>query len=100
MTAAALIMTSVFAAFMLQDDAIVKSMGFALAVAIIFDAFVVRMVLIPALLFLLGEKAWWLPRWLDRLLPNVDVEGDSLLKYRTQQQSLRDEERDEELVSV
>jgi RND superfamily putative drug exporter len=97
-TAAALIMTSVFAAFMLQDDAIVKSMGFALAAAIIFDAFIVRMILIPALLFLLGDKAWWLPRWLDRILPNVDVEGDSLLTYRTQQQALRDEER--ELVSV
>ena len=81
-TAAALIMTSVFAAFMLQDDAIVKSMGFALAAAIIFDAFIVRMILIPALLFLLGDKAWWLPKWLDRILPNVDVEGDSLLKYR------------------
>ncbi len=97
-TAAALIMTSVFAAFMLQDDAIVKSMGFALAAAIIFDAFIVRMILIPALLFLLGDKAWWLPKWLDRILPNVDVEGDSLLKYRNRQQALREEER--ELVSV
>lgn len=76
--AAATIMTAVFAAFMLQSDPIVKSMGFALAVAVVFDAFVVRMVLIPALLLLLGEKAWWLPRWLDRLLPDVDVEGESL----------------------
>ena len=76
--AAATIMTAVFAAFMLQSDPIVKSMGFALAVAVVFDAFVVRMVLIPALLLLMGEKAWWLPRWLDRLLPNVDVEGESL----------------------
>jgi putative drug exporter of the RND superfamily len=103
-TAAAAIMTSVFAAFMLQDDAIIKSMGFALAAAIIFDAFIVRMVLIPALLYLMGEKAWWLPRWLDRLLPNVDVEGDSLLKYRLRQQELRDLVSDEDdqrdLVSV
>lgn len=100
-TAAALIMTSVFAAFMLQDDPIVKSMGFALAAAIIFDAFIVRMVLIPALMYLLGDKAWWLPRWLDRLLPNVDVEGDSLQKYRLQQQELRELLDDEEdLVSV
>ncbi len=97
-TAAALIMTSVFAAFMLQDDPIVKSMGFALAVAVLFDAFVVRMVLIPALMYLLGDKAWWLPKWLDRILPNVDVEGDSLLKYRNAQLALRDDER--ELVSV
>ena len=100
-TAAALIMTSVFAAFMLQDDPIVRSMGFALAAAIIFDAFIVRMVLIPAVLYLLGDKAWWLPRWLDRLLPNVDVEGDSLLKYRTAQQAMREQAaREAELVSV
>lgn len=77
-TAAATIMTAVFAAFMLQDQAIIKSMGFALAAAVVFDAFIVRMVLIPAVLYLLGEKAWWLPRWLDRLLPNVDVEGERL----------------------
>ena len=53
-------------------------MGFALAAAVVFDAFIVRMVLIPALLYLLGEKAWWLPKWLDRILPNVDVEGEKL----------------------
>ncbi|GAA4124028.1 MMPL family transporter [Nocardioides fonticola] len=76
--AAATIMTAVFSAFMLQDDAIVKSMGFALAIAVVFDAFVVRMVLIPALLYLMGEKAWWLPAWLDRILPVVDVEGENL----------------------
>ncbi|MET1058420.1 MAG: MMPL family transporter [Nocardioides sp.] len=76
--AAAVIMTAVFAAFMLQDEPIIKSMGFALAVAVLFDAFVVRMTLIPALMYLMGEKAWWLPAWLDRLLPNVDVEGESL----------------------
>jgi RND superfamily putative drug exporter len=102
-TAAALIMTSVFAAFMLQDDPIVKSMGFALAAAIIFDAFIVRMVLVPALLYLLGDKAWWLPRWLDRLLPNVDVEGDSLKKYRLRLQELAqvsDDDEDRDLVSV
>lgn len=77
-TAAAAIMTAVFSGFILEDDAIVKSMGFALAVSIIFDAFVVRMVLIPAVLYLLGEKAWWLPAWLDRILPVVDVEGQGL----------------------
>ena len=77
-TAAATIMTAVFAAFMLQDEPIVKSMGFALAAAVVFDAFIVRMVLIPATLYLLGDRAWWLPRWLDRLLPDVDVEGERL----------------------
>lgn len=77
-TAAATIMIAVFAAFMLQSEPIVQSMGFALAAAIVFDAFIVRLVLIPALLYLLGEKAWWLPGWLDRILPVVDVEGESL----------------------
>ncbi|MFC7495613.1 MULTISPECIES: MMPL family transporter [unclassified Nocardioides] len=77
-TAAAAIMTAVFAAFMLQDEPIIRSMGFALAAAVVFDAFLVRMVLIPATLYLLGDRAWWLPAWLDRLLPNVDVEGEGL----------------------
>jgi RND superfamily putative drug exporter len=76
--AAAVIMISVFAAFILIDEPIIKSMGFALAIAVFFDAFVVRMALIPALMHLLGEKAWYLPRWLDRLLPDVDVEGEKL----------------------
>jgi RND superfamily putative drug exporter len=76
--AAATIMIAVFAGFMLEDDAVVKSMGFALAASILFDAFIVRMALIPAVLYLLGEKAWWLPAWMDRILPNVDVEGTSL----------------------
>ena len=71
-------MISVFAAFMLQDMAFIKVMGFALAAAVFFDAFVVRMTLMPAVLTLLGDKAWWLPRWLDRILPNVDVEGEAL----------------------
>ncbi len=77
-TAAATIMISVFAAFILLDDPLVKSIGFALATAVFLDAFVVRMALIPAVMFLLGDAAWWLPRWLDRLLPDLDVEGESL----------------------
>lgn len=81
--AAAVIMISVFAAFILVDEPIIKSMGFALAVAVLLDAFVVRMALVPALLYLLGEKAWWLPAWLDRLLPNVDVEGEALGRTHT-----------------
>ena len=77
-TAAATIMIAVFAAFMLVDDAVVRSIGFALAMAIVLDAFLVRMALVPALLYLLGERAWWIPAWLDRLLPDVDVEGEKL----------------------
>ncbi|MCZ8381441.1 MMPL family transporter [Mycobacterium sp. CPCC 205372] len=77
-TCAAIIMISVFAAFILSPDSVATSMGFALAVAVVFDAFVVRMVFIPAVMSLLGERAWYLPRWLDRLLPDVDVEGDKL----------------------
>ncbi|MFN3600064.1 MAG: MMPL family transporter [Dietzia sp.] len=77
-TAAALIMISVFAAFMTIDEQFIKVMGFALAVAVLFDAFVVRMTIIPAVMFLLGERAWGLPRWLDRILPTVDVEGSAL----------------------
>ena len=77
-TAAALIMISVFAAFMAQDMAFIKTMGFALAVAVFFDAFIVRMMIIPATMFLLDDKAWWLPKWLDKILPNVDVEGEGL----------------------
>lgn len=77
-TAAALIMVSVFAAFMLQDMVFIATMGFALAIAIVFDAFVVRMTIIPATMFLLGERAWWLPAWLDRILPRVDVEGEGI----------------------
>ena len=81
-TAAALIMISVFAAFMAQDMVFIKTMGFALAVAVALDAFVVRMMIIPATMFLLDERAWWIPRWLDRILPKVDVEGEGLSDVR------------------
>ncbi len=76
--AAAVIMISVFAGFIGASEAMIKMMGFGLAVAILFDALVVRMAIVPAVLALLGRKAWWLPGWLDRLLPNVDVEGERL----------------------
>ncbi|MFI5620739.1 MMPL family transporter [Streptomyces sp. NPDC051567] len=79
--AAAVIMIAVFAGFIGASDQMVKMIGFGLAVAVFFDAFVVRMAIVPAVLALLGHKAWWLPRWLDRLLPNVDVEGESLRKH-------------------
>lgn len=77
-TAAALIMCAVFAGFVLTPDPIIKSIGFALAVGVFIDAFIVRMTLVPAVMSVLGRAAWWLPRWLDRVLPDLDVEGENL----------------------
>ncbi|MFB7594539.1 MMPL family transporter [Streptomyces sp. NPDC056160] len=77
-TAAAAIMISVFAAFMGSAEQMIRTIGFGLAVAVLFDAFVVRMALVPAVLALLGDRAWRLPRWLDRLVPDLDVEGERL----------------------
>jgi RND superfamily putative drug exporter len=68
-------MVCVFLAFTLASDAVVKMMGLGLAVAVALDATVIRLVLVPATMSLLGDWNWWLPRWLDRLLPHVDVEG-------------------------
>jgi len=76
--AAAIIMVSVFGGFIGSDSVIIRSVGFGLAFGVLADAFVVRLLLIPAVMHLLGRSAWWLPRWLDRLLPDVDVEGASL----------------------
>ncbi|MGO1173908.1 MAG: MMPL family transporter, partial [Actinomycetaceae bacterium] len=77
-TAAALIMIAVFAGFISSDSSMIKSFGVGLSVGILLDAFVVRMLLVPAAMHLLGRSAWWLPRWLDKILPNVDVEGEAL----------------------
>jgi putative drug exporter of the RND superfamily len=77
-TAAALIMIAVFSGFIVPDDPIIKSVGFAFAFGIMVDAFLVRLTLIPALMTAMGRHAWWLPSWLDRLLPDVDLEGSSL----------------------
>ncbi|MFJ4686334.1 MMPL family transporter [Streptomyces sp. NPDC088789] len=77
-SAAAVIMMAVFAGFIGSSEAMIKMIGFGLAVAVLFDAFVVRMAIVPAVLALLGDRAWWLPKWLDRALPNVDVEGEGL----------------------
>lgn len=77
-TAAALIMVAVFAGFVHAELTMIRPIGFGLAFGVLVDAFVVRMTLTPALMHLLGERAWWIPRWLDRILPNVDVEGASL----------------------
>ncbi|MEU6389136.1 MMPL family transporter [Streptomyces sp. NPDC046939] len=76
--AAALIMTGVFGGFIGGHDAMIKSLGFGLATAVLIDAFVVRMTIVPAVLALLGRRAWSLPRWVDRRLPHVDIEGEKL----------------------
>jgi RND superfamily putative drug exporter len=80
-TAAAIIMTAVFAGFVLIDDPVVKAVGFALALGVLIDAFVVRMTLVPAVMSLLGDHAWRLPKGLARILPNVDIEGESLRRH-------------------
>jgi len=82
-TAAAIIMVSVFAGFIFSHLNMVRPLGFAMAFGVLIDAFVVRMTIVPAVMYLLGEKAWWLPRWLERILPDMDVEGAKLRKDDT-----------------
>ncbi|MEV0317203.1 MMPL family transporter [Streptomyces sp. NPDC050658] len=97
-SAAAVIMIAVFAGFIGSSEQMIKMIGFGLAIAVFFDAFVVRMALVPAVLALLGRKAWWLPRWLDRAVPNVDVEGEGLRDMEAAGD--RDADGDRELVRV
>ncbi|MEW1833003.1 MMPL family transporter [Streptomyces sp. NPDC088196] len=78
--AAALIMIAVFSGFIGAGASMIKMIGFGLAIAVLFDAFVVRMAIVPAVLALLGNKAWYLPSWLDRILPRMDVEGEALTR--------------------
>ncbi len=81
-TAAALIMFFVFFAFVPEGAGMIKPIALGLAVGIAFDAFLVRMTLVPALMTLFGKAAWWMPRWLGRLLPNVDIEGEQLREHK------------------
>ena len=85
--AAALIMVSVFIAFVFGGSTVIAPIAFALGVGILVDALVVRMTLIPAAMTLLGHSAWWLPRWLDRVLPPVDIEGERLTRRLAQEQA-------------
>ena len=78
-TSAALIMIAVFLSFVLGEDPTVKMMGIGLATAIFVDATLIRMVLVPSTMKLLGDANWWLPKWLDNLIPNLDIEGESKL---------------------
>ena len=79
-TAAAIIMISVFVAFINQPLPFIQIFGFALAVSVFFDAFFIRMSLVPATMFLMGKATWWMPKWLDKLLPSLDIEGTALEK--------------------
>ncbi|MED1412450.1 MMPL family transporter [Bacillus paramycoides] len=79
--AAGLIMMSVFIGFMLAPDTIIKSIGMALTFGVFFDAFIVRMTIVPAVMTLMGKSAWYLPKWLDKILPNIDVEGESIIHH-------------------
>ncbi|AMW08356.1 transporter [Streptomyces qaidamensis] len=74
-TCAALIMVSVFAAFVVSDNIVVKMLGLGLAVSVLIDATVVRLLMVPAVMTLLGRHAWWMPRWLDRVVPHIAAEG-------------------------
>jgi len=75
----------VFGGFVFSELTMIRSIGFGLAFGVLLDAFVIRMSLIPAAMHLLGESAWWLPRWLDKILPNVDVEGASLERHNDEE---------------
>jgi len=96
--AAAIIMVSVFGGFVFSHLASIKPLGFGLATGVLFDAFVVRMVLIPALMHLFGRAAWWIPRWLDRILPHVDIEGTALERTHPHPGATREPRRPARLV--
>ncbi|WP_122262823.1 MMPL family transporter [Ornithinimicrobium cerasi] len=96
-TAAAIIMVSVFAGFVWAHLPMVRPVGLGLAVGVLVDAFLVRMTLTPAVMSLLGERAWWIPRWLDRVLPDVDVEGARLERTLAQPAAAPDPQEEPEL---
>ena len=91
-TAAAIIMIAVFAGFVFSNSVMIQSFGFGLALGVLLDAFVVRLLLIPAVMHLLGDAAWWIPKWLDRILPDVDVEGASLERRHPRQPDSTDDQ--------
>ncbi len=74
--AAAVIMISVFAGFITNSDPTIQPIGFGLALGILIDAFIVRMMIVPAVMTLLGKSAWWVPKWLKRILPRISIEGE------------------------
>jgi putative drug exporter of the RND superfamily len=92
-TAAALIMILVFSAFVLGDDRAIKLFGFGLAIAVFLDATIVRLILVPATMELLGDRNWWIPKWLDRILPTVRVEPAEDLDAELAQLDQEEKER-------
>jgi len=93
--AAMIIMISVFGGFIFAESAMIRPIGFGLAFGVLVDAFVVRMTITPAVLTLLGDKAWWMPKWLDKLVPNMDVEGATLLEELDHKDSDKSDDGDE-----
>ena len=83
-TAAATIMVFVFGSFVLNGDPTVKQFGIGLAVAVILDATVVRCLLVPALMVMMGKRNWYMPSWLDRILPRISIEGAEYFEARDQ----------------
>ncbi len=86
---AAIIMVSVFASFILSPDPTTKSLGFALALGVLIDAFVIRMTVIPASMYIFKGSAWWLPHWMGRILPDLDIEGSKLSQREPQVSSVQ-----------
>ncbi|WP_138751968.1 MMPL family transporter [Paenibacillus sinopodophylli] len=86
-TLAALIMISVFCGFIFMDEPVIQSLGLALTAAVFIDAFIVRMTFVPAIMALLGKSAWYMPKWLDRVLPKVDIEGESMVSKKGDQKA-------------
>lgn len=99
-TAAAIIMAAVFGGFIYADDPYIRPIGFGLAIGVLFDAFLVRMLLVPALMHLLGPAAWYMPKWLDRILPDVDVEGAKLAELDTPDSTAKHRKSDDSPVTT
>ncbi|HTX07115.1 MAG TPA: MMPL family transporter [Solirubrobacteraceae bacterium] len=99
-TAAAAIMICVFLSFMLGNERVLKEFGFGLAAAVLLDAIVVRCVLLPAVLELLGERTWWLPRWLDERLPHINIEGSEAREQLTRRPPEAEEPAEREPAPV
>lgn len=99
-TAAAIIMIAVFGGFIYADDPYIRPIGFGLAIGVLLDAFLVRMLLVPALMHLLGPAAWYMPKWLDRILPDVDVEGAKLTELQMPQPETKQSESNDSPVTT
>jgi RND superfamily putative drug exporter len=92
-------MIAVFLGFVLGDDPTIKMFGLGLAIAIFVDATIVRMILVPASMKLMGDANWWLPRWLDRILPTIDIEGEAGLPAPEMEEGIHRKE-DRVIVTV